>query len=107
VIEEYIARRTPDITGELLADLGTTVTLDSEFRGGYATDIANQVVLRVAAFLGAGVAGLEQHDEIASILRGDPRAPPNRPPCANAYAGPLPVPPRPLLLDHSAELLTR
>jgi HK97 gp10 family phage protein len=36
VIEEYVAGRTPDKTGELLADLGTTVTLDSDFQGGIA-----------------------------------------------------------------------
>lgn len=36
VIEEFMAGRTPDREGDLLADLGTTVTLDSEFRGGVA-----------------------------------------------------------------------
>ena len=34
VIEEYIAGRTPDKTGEMLVDLGYTVTLDANFRGG-------------------------------------------------------------------------
>ena len=34
VIEEYIAGRTPDKTGEMLADLGYTVTLDADMRGG-------------------------------------------------------------------------
>lgn len=36
VIEEYMAGRTPDKTGELLANLDISVTLDSDFRGGYA-----------------------------------------------------------------------
>ena len=36
VIEEYVAGRTPEKQGLLLEDLGTTVTLDADFRGGEA-----------------------------------------------------------------------
>jgi len=36
VIEETMAGLAPDRTGELLADLATVVTLDSEMRGGVA-----------------------------------------------------------------------
>lgn len=36
VIEEYVAGYAPDKTGEMLADLGSTVTLDADFRGGVA-----------------------------------------------------------------------
>lgn len=36
VIEEHMAGRVPDKTGDLLSDLGTTITLDSDFRGGIA-----------------------------------------------------------------------
>jgi hypothetical protein len=36
VIEEYMTGRIPDKTGQMLEDLGTTVTLDADFRGGIA-----------------------------------------------------------------------
>jgi hypothetical protein len=54
VIEEYIAGRTPDKTGEMLEDLDTTTTLDSDFRGGVAAIGFSRAQGDIARFLEYG-----------------------------------------------------